>query len=97
MGNNLKCQCCGEKGELSQAPWPLPISTCHCNDCYVLESIAFSVWRELNPTIPKVNAPVPFLKSKDDYPPDTLKGYANKANLREWFRSKLVNQNEQAR
>lgn len=83
------CQCCGEKGTVSQGPWPLPMSTCHCNDCYALESIAFSVWRELNPTTPKFNAPVPFLKSKADYPPETLKGKENAGKLREWFKSKL--------
>jgi hypothetical protein len=83
------CECCGEaEGKLSQAPWPFPLSTCHCNDCYALEGVAFGVWRELNPDMPKFNAPTPFLKGKIDYPPESLKG--NILGLREWFKNKFT-------
>lgn len=89
MGETMLCECCHEKpGSTTQGPWPLPVSTCHCNDCYALESIAFSVWRELNPGLSKFNAPIPFLKGKQDYPPETLKGKASE--LREWLRHKIA-------
>jgi len=83
------CECCGEKpGSVTQGPWPLPISTCHCNDCYTLEGVAYAVWRELNPTVHKFQAPVPFLKGKQDYPPESLAGHGpgKLEALKEWFR-----------
>ena len=87
------CECCGEPGTVSQAPWPLPCSTCHCNDCYALENIAYSVWREMTPiTVHKFQAPIPFLKGKRDYPPEHLAGKENAAALREWFRQKMEKQ-----
>jgi len=81
------CACCGEPGKLTQGPWPLPKSECYCNDCFDLEGIAFNVWRELNPTIHKSAAPIPFLKSKADWPPNA---YAMTGEeVKTWFKEKM--------
>ena len=87
------CECCGEPtGRCTQAPYPMPLSNCLCDDCHALESIAFGVWRELNPGISTFNAPIPFLKGKQDYPPEILKGAGKAAELKDWFRQKLKHQ-----
>jgi hypothetical protein len=63
----MLCECCGKKeGIVAQAPWPVPASTCHCDDCANLESVAYTVWREETPiTVSKFNCPFPFLNSND--------------------------------
>lgn len=63
--NNDLCECCGIKeGKFAQAPWPVPMSTSHCNDCAELESIAYDVWRVEN-IAHKFDCPAPFLDAKD--------------------------------
>ena len=84
-----KCIVCGEPGELAQAPYPLPYSECYCNICYELESIAYSVWRNMYPEIHKFNAPVPIMESQEDIPPDCLS--LTLEQVKDFFRSKLEN------
>lgn len=69
---SYKCSCCGSSGRLTQGPWPIPVSWVYCSTCYELEGIAYSVWRRLNPDKLKTEAPIPFMKSLEDYPPDVL-------------------------
>ena len=66
------CRICGAPGILAQGPWPVPISDAFCDTCFELERIAWWVWRRLNPGKAKIEAPIPFMKSKDDYPPDVF-------------------------
>ena len=64
------CRVCGQQGILAQGPWPVPISDAFCLTCFKLERIAWWVWRRMNPGKAKIEAPIPFMKSKDDYPPN---------------------------
>ena len=69
---SASCRICGQPGILAQGPWPVPISDAFCLTCFELERIAWWVWRRLNPGKAKIEAPIPFMKSMDDYPPDVF-------------------------
>jgi hypothetical protein len=63
------------------------MSDTYCDDCYALESMAYGVWRELHPELHKFSAPVPFMRSRDDRPPDAIEKTAEE--IKAFFREKL--------
>ena len=62
------CVICGGPGRVTQCPYRIPYSDCHCDLCWDLESIASLIWVELNPEKHKGQMPWPFLKSKEEIP-----------------------------
>lgn len=84
-----RCVVCKKPGEVTQAPYPLPISECYCDICYELEHIAYWVWREMFPNEPKWNAPVPIIKSLDDIPSYCL--FLSLKEVQEFYKDKLSN------
>lgn len=93
-GDTGTCLCCKQPGKFGQGPWPLPVSECYCDDCFTMEGIVYGVWRDLNPGVYKFAAPIPFLWSKADWPPNAYE--MTREQVQAWFKdnmAKLVNRN----